>query len=124
MKRLALLFLVPAILTMTGCPAVERDAYNAIVAGKAFTDSVKSKHPECTPANAATVCMALRKAVAAKDAIIDAAEVYCAGPNFNGGGACDPPAKNSAAATQAVAKIQAAIAGYNQAAADLKGLVK
>lgn len=118
------LLLVPLVLFLAGCPAVERSAYNTVVAAKAFTDKTKSQHPECTIGNNSTVCVDLAKAVAAKDTLIDAIEVYCAGPNFNGGGSCDPPAKGTSAYQQAVNKLNAAISTYGISEADLKGVIQ
>lgn len=119
--------LIPAltmVLVLFGCTPVERTAYSTIVAAKAFLDSEKASHPECATATS-TVCVDLKKAVSAKDLLIDAAEVYCSSPTFDqNGGACTPPAKGTPASQQAVAKLNAAIAAYNQAASDLKGVVK
>jgi hypothetical protein len=94
---------------------VERIAYDTIVTAKAFLDSEKQSHPECSTA-ASTLCVDLTKATSAKDALIDALEVYCAGPQFEAGGACQV---NSGA----LSKLQAAIAGYNQTAANVKGAI-
>ena len=116
--------LLVGVLILAGCTPVERTAYNTIVAAKAFLDQEKLSHPECTTATT-TICVDLKKAVAAKDLMIDALEVYCAGPTFDTGtGACNAPAKGTAAYTQAVAKLNAAIANYNQTASDLKGATK
>jgi len=65
----------------------------------------------------------LAKAIAAKDLLIDAVEVYCAGPEFNGGGKCDPPAKGTPAYDQVIAKLNAALASYEQSETDLKGVL-
>jgi hypothetical protein len=94
-------------------------AYNTIVAAKGFLDSEKAQHPEC-PNAATNVCRLIGQAVGSKDLLIDAASIYCSGPNFLNGGACDPPAAGTSAAAQATAKLQAAIANYNQISADLK----
>ena len=101
-------------------PPVERSAYNVVVAAKAFLDKEKVDHPECAATPNTTICSDLSKAVGAKDALIDAITVYCAGPQFNTGGACNPPAKGTPAYDQAVAKVNQAIASYNTIAADLK----
>jgi len=94
-------------------------AYNTIVAAKGFLDSEKRQHPEC-PATQSNVCIRIAQAVGAKDLMIDATTVYCSGPNFLAGGACDPPAAGTPAWTQASIKLQAAMTNYNQIAADLK----
>lgn len=128
MMKFAIAFVLAASLFITGCPKTEQVAYDTVVAAKAFTDSIKAKHPECNSATAISsgnvLCADLAKATSAKDALIDAVEIYCAGPNFNGGGACDPPAKGTPALTQATAKLQAAESSYSQAEADLKGVIK
>lgn len=124
MKLFIAALLCVALVSLSGCPAVERDAYNTVIAAKAFTDKMKMAHPECGPSNLSTACVDLGKAIGAKDALIDAIEIYCAGPTFNGGGACNPPAKGTPAFTQATAKLQAAIAGYGQAEKDLKGVIQ
>jgi hypothetical protein len=127
MKKLCVLVLSVVALT-AGCPTFEKTAYNTVVAAKAFIDKEKALHPECASPGAIpsgnVLCADLAKATAAKDSLIDAIEVYCAGPNFNGGGACDPPAKGTPAATQATAKLQAAIAAYSQTETDLKAVAK
>jgi hypothetical protein len=118
--------LIPAILLaalLVACTPLERQAYEAVVASKAFLDSVKAKHPECGTGATSTLCTDLSKATAAKDSLIDAVEVYCAGPDFNAGNACNPPKKGTPAAVQATAKVQAALAAYNQTASDLKGVL-
>lgn len=118
-------FIAPAFLCLflIGCTPLERQAYEAVVASKAFLDSVKAKHPECAAGTSSTLCIDLSKATSAKDALVDSVEIYCAGPDFNSGGACDPPKKGTPAAVQAAAKIQAALAAYNQTASDLKAVL-
>lgn len=119
-KLVSLLVLTCLTLFAAGCDPIERQAYKTAVGAKAFLDSEKAQHPEC-PGDAA-ICVALARATAAKDALIDAAEVYCSGPAFESGGECQPPAKGTPAADQAVAKLKAAIKLHDQAFADLKKL--
>lgn len=129
MKRIALV--LPLLLCLAGCPPIEQDAYKTVVASKAFLDSVKAKHPECAAAAASpsfvvansTLCADLKKATAAKDLLIDAGETYCGGPQFDAGGACQAPAKGTSVSDQAMAKLKAALTGYTQAEADLKGVL-
>ncbi len=109
-----------AVLLIAGCTPLERNAYNVVVAAKSFLDSEKAAHPECATVPESTICSDIQKAVGAKDSLINALEVYCAGPQFESGGACQAPAKGTAAYDQAAAKLQAAISSYNQIAADLK----
>jgi hypothetical protein len=123
MKKLSAIAIGTLVLFLSGCPKIEQDAYNVVIAAKGFTDSIKVQHPECATGAKSTVCADLAKAIAAKDLIIDAVEVYCSGPNFNAKGSCDAPAKGTPTYTQAVAKINAAIASYNQTSTDLKGVL-
>ena len=90
MRQLALVLL--AALTMTACTSTERAAYSTVVAAKAFLDSIKSAHPECSSAsNMSPLCADLRRAVNAKDLLVDAGEIYCSGAEFDRGAACQPP---------------------------------
>lgn len=118
MRKVAVLLVMGLVLA--GCTPLEKQAYNTVVAAKAFIDAEKKMHPECLSSSTG-VCGLLSQATSAKDALIDAAEVYCSGPAFEAGGACQPPAKGTPASTQATAKLQAAIAAYNQIAKDIKG---
>jgi len=123
-----------ALITLTGCSSLERTAYNIIVGSKAFTQNISDKHPECgtrdasghwvpDPNNHAGVCVALAKGIAAKDVLIDAAEEYCAGPDFISGGACNAPTSKTVK-DQLAAKVQAAITGYEQTETDIRALLK
>jgi hypothetical protein len=105
-------------LSFSGCTPIERSAYNTAVAAKAFLDSERAQHPECATGTQSTICIDIAKAVGAKDVMLDALTIYCAGPNFPA--QCAPPVKGTPAFDQAVAKLQAAIAQYNLTAADLK----
>lgn len=117
---------------LVGCTPVERDAYNIVVAGKASLVTFRAAHPECS-FNATTglsgvtgnqLCVANNKLTSAKDLVIDTAEVYCSGPSFETGGACQPPIKGTPAYQQAYAKLQAAVSSYKQTATDLKGVIQ
>lgn len=120
MKRFFAILAVSVLLA--GCTPLERQAYNTVVGAKAFLDSEKRQHQECANGAGAALktCQLLTQATGAKDALIDALTVYCSGPDFNTGGACNPPVKGTPAAAQASDKLKAAIANYNQIAADLK----
>lgn len=124
-RLLSLAVLATASVSLCGCPKVSQVAYSTIVGATAFTDKVSAQHPECGQASAvSTMCVDLRKAISANNALIDAVKVYCAGPNFDAGGACDEPTKGAPGSVQALSKLQAAISAYNQAAADLKGVIQ
>lgn len=101
------------------CSPLERDAYNTAVGAKAFLDSEKTSN-NCATDASSKVCGMLAQGVAAKDGLLDAIAVYCAGPTFNAGGACNPPAKGTPAAVQATAKLQAALTSYKTIAAEIK----
>jgi hypothetical protein len=121
MKRIGITVLLLSAIFLWGCSPLEQQAYQAVVSANAFLKSMKAQHPECsTPQVNNEVCTYLSQATAAKDSLIDAVEVYCAGPDFAGGGKCDPPAKGTPAYAQAAAKVQAAMAGYKQLETDLK----
>ncbi|MGH7744434.1 MAG: hypothetical protein ACREQ5_06375 [Candidatus Dormibacteria bacterium] len=107
---------------------MERMAYDAVVGGKAALLTYRSDHPQCI-FDAVTglsnivsdySCVLNNRLTAAKDAIIDAAEIYCSGTDFESGGACNPLSKSSPGYAQAVAKLRAAITSYNQVYTDFK----
>lgn len=108
---------------MLVCTPMEKQAYDTVVAAKAFIDAEKKIHPECTPTTTSSFCSNLTRATSAKDALIDAAEIYCSGPQFEAGGPCQPPAKGTPAYQQAQDKLKAAIAAYKQVEKDVKGAV-
>lgn len=118
---LCLLCIVPLL---SGCSPLETQAYRAIVGAKAFIDAEHKIHPECTATATQEPCTYLVRAAAAKDLMIDAAEVYCSGPQFEAGGKCQPPSKGTAAYDMATAKLKAAISTYSQAQSDFNKAVK
>ena len=128
MKRL---LIFPLLIVLSGCTPIEKQAYNVIVGAKAFLDSEKHSHPECSPAFPVTlsdsqgkVCILLSKATDAKDLLIDATESYCSGSAFESGGPCQPPDKGTPAYRQAAEKLKEALANYQQIESDLKGVLK
>ena len=95
---------------LAGCSPLEQQTYRVIVSSNAFLRVIDSKHAECSsPDQRDETCDLLRRAHAAKDALIDATEVYCAGPDFDTGGKCNHPAKGTPGAQQATAKLQSEI---------------
>lgn len=117
---------------LVACSPVERQAYNIVVGGKAALVSYRAKHPECnfdlatglSGDTKTTACITNNRLTSAKDAIVDAAEVYCAGKDFETGGVCNAPAKGTPGAVQAQAKLKAAVASYEQIERDVKGAIK
>jgi len=125
--RTATAVLLASSFFLTGCPKPERVAYETAVGAKAFLGSMQKAHPECAIASVTptALCGNLARAVAAKDLLIDAGEIYCGGPSFDvDGGACDPPAKGTLGYQIARDKLQAAIRNYTQAEADLRKAVQ
>ncbi len=122
-----------AMIGLTGCPKFETQAYRGIVGAKAFTKSVGQAHAECgtrdandhwqSAHNKSETCVALDKAIAAKDVAIDLLETYCSSSQFDSGGACTPPTDKTVK-NQVEVKLRSAIAIYGQAEADLKNLLK
>lgn len=108
-----------SVASLSGCQPVEKQAYQAVVSANAFLKSMRSQHPECQSA-VSVVCSYLTQATAAKDSLIDAVEIYCAGPDFTGGGKCNPPTKGTPAAIQVEAKLRAAMANYQEIESLLK----
>src|SRR5258708_23752027 len=86
-----------AALRIHSVPPPERLAYDTLVAAKGFLGSEANAHPECGPNLTANtpVCSDLRTAVAAKDLIADALEIYCGGAGFSNGRASNPPRKGA-----------------------------
>jgi hypothetical protein len=129
-KYAAVVLLAAVAFSVAGCPPVERDAYTIVVGTKAALENFRGRHSECLPYDAASglsnvklpACTINNRVTSAKDAIIDAAEVYCSGTNFDSGGACNPPAKGTPGYEQAAAKLKAAIASYRQIEKDTKGV--
>jgi len=130
-KYVACFCLLFIALAVAGCPAIERDAFVAVTGAKAALVDFRGRHPECAPFDALSglssntkveSCIANNRITSAKDAIIDAAEVYCSGKDFENGGACNPPAKGSPGYEQAAAKLKAAMASYRQIEADTRGM--
>lgn len=133
MKRFSTFIGVAVLSTVLfGCEPIERTAYDIVVTSKASLVSFRSHHPECafnvrtglSQVTGNPLCAANNKLTSAKDLIIDAAIIYCAGAQFESGGTCNPPSKGSPAYQQAYDKLSAAIAGYDQTAADLKGVIQ
>lgn len=128
----AMLLCVALIGGLTGCSPVEVQAYRIIVGAKAFTSSIGNSHPECgsrdsnqhwvPTANTSAVCNSIVKTISAKDLMIDITELYCSGPDFETGGACNPP-KDKGVQAQLIAKVKFAIQNYEQTETDLKSLL-
>lgn len=123
------------MLWLSGCGLIKKpievQAYRTVVGAKAFLDHSCGEHPtECNVGQdgkiecpAGDFCAVLNKAVGSKDLVIDAAEVYCAGPDFESGGTCNPP-QDKTMKDQLARKLSAAIGGYSQTAADVRKAVR
>lgn len=106
---------------LAGCPKLEKDAYLTVVGSKAFLQQVNGDYGcnTATPKNP-LICSIIPQAVAAKDALISAGEIYCAGKDFENGGPCNPPAKGTSGYDQAYQKLSAALVQYKQIESNLR----
>lgn len=117
---------------LVSCSPVEQQAYNIVVGSKAALTTYRANHVECnfdlasglSNNTSVPACVINNRLTSAKDAIIDAAEVYCSGPDFDTMGACNAPKKGTPGAEQAQAKLKAAVASYEQIERDVKGVLK
>lgn len=121
-----LIFSMLLFLAAWSCTPVEKVGYRTVVSAKGFLQEEYRQHPECNVTSpAGNFCTQLARAVAAKDALIDAVELYCASPNFEtNGGVCAPPPKGTPAYQVASEKLNAALSAWNQAYNDLQLAVK
>lgn len=114
-KRLALVPLLLGTLILTACPPIQETARDGVATAKGYLDAAKAHHPECsTPQVNVGVCDLLSRATGAKDAVIDAVNVYCTSPSYDQtGGVCVPN-------KSAKPKLDAALRDLNQILADVK----
>jgi hypothetical protein len=103
-------------------------ARDAVAAASGFIAAAQKNHgQECRAGcdwptvknkkKCAGICNSINRAVHAHNAAIDALNIYCAGPGWAEGAACDPQAG-------AEAKLLEAIATLNQVVANLKGALR
>ena len=129
-RRVAIAALLIPLLLLLGCDPIERQAYNTVVVSKAFLDTVRTAHPECaTVENTAALCGLIRRAVGAKDFIIDAGEVYCNVAQFDAAAPegqlpCTPPAKGTPIHQQLLDRLNSALAVYSLAERDLRAVIQ
>lgn len=122
MKKVLNLFLLVALTVgMAGCQPPEMSARDSIATAKGFLDSEAKAHPECNSAPTGQVCVLVNKGNAVKHTAIDALELYCSGPGFESGGACQPPT-DKIAKDQAAEKLKAAIRNLDQIVKDIKAI--
>ncbi|HWR36384.1 MAG TPA: hypothetical protein VN622_10995 [Clostridia bacterium] len=84
---LAVLTILLVACAFTGCPdqtkPIEVIARDGVAAAKGFIESEQKQHlEECQAAPTKPVCIAINKAIASQNLVIDAIEVYCASPEF------------------------------------------
>lgn len=114
-----LLWLVPLLAVTLACPPqqpLEQTARDGVAAAKGYLDSAKGKHPECvgTSPASSTNCSVINRGVGAKDAVIDALNIYCASADYsNNGGPCVPN-------KDAQPKLKEALSNLNQTMSDVK----
>lgn len=113
------------VLVTLACPhqPLEQAARDGIAQAKGMLDDAKGRHPECQVADnaASKVCKVLKTATSAKDTLIDALSLYCAGTpatgdkSFDDGGPCVPD-------KSVEPKLNSALHSLDQIMADVKGL--
>lgn len=108
MKK-AVLVLCSALLLIS-CQPIEKTARDSIAAASGFLNQAKANHPECDPqlpgSETNSICVAIWKAIDAQNFAINALEIYCAGPEFNAGGNCQPDANYKDKLKEALAKMR------------------
>lgn len=122
MKKTLALVPILALLAITlACPPsqpLEQTARDSVATAKGYLDAAKAHHPECaTPGTpVSTNCDIIGKGVGAKDAVIDAINVYCASNDYsNNGGPCVPN-------KDLQPKLQEALNNLNQTITDVKAI--
>lgn len=110
--------------------APEQWARDALAASRGFLEAARQNHaaecaavPPCSipgvrdKGKCERICAAIRRASHAHNAALDALSLYCAGPGWSEGGACNPqPAWEP--------RLRAAIAELERILADLKGALQ
>ena len=120
MKRFSVILLLALSLTLVACQPIEKSARDGIAGAKSLLDYYKLEF-KCGTPDAGPKCPAVARGVAAKDFAIDVLLVYCAGPSFNSGGACEPSKSKDARAALAT-KLEAALKDMQRNINDLRGL--
>jgi hypothetical protein len=121
MKRL--FAVVGLCLLFVGCTSFEKSARDSVAAANGVLVVLQRQNGQCKLDPSQPVCQRIKQGIAAQNLAIDALEVYCSGPAFEAGGACQPPS-DPALKNAAEVKLNAAIASLNTIVVDLKGLVK
>jgi len=121
MKHVLAVLIMGLMLVTVACQPVEMTARDTIAASKGFLDSQSAIHAECATTPTLAVCGLITKGNAAKHLAIDALEEYCAGPQFESGGACVSP-KDKTQKNQLQGKLTSALTNLNQIITDIKAL--
>lgn len=116
MKSLSLTLILACTLALTGCQPIEKTARDSVAAAKGYLDSAKAHHPECaTNGGHGANCDIIARGVGAKDAVIDAVQVYCASSSYDSGSPCSPN-------KDAEPKLKAALQSLDQIMTDVRKL--
>ena len=127
-KAIGVLAVLVLAAAAAGCQPIEVTARDTIAGAAGFLHNdqgtgVQDKYKASCQANShQEVCVAINRLIDAQHLLGDALKVYCAGPEFDSGGKCNPP-RDKAVKGQAAAKLQAAVAQLNSLVNDVKGLV-
>jgi hypothetical protein len=118
MKRIvSLVALLPLVLLLTACPALQDTAHDALAFSKGFIEDQQSQHQSCKTDGKPFACTAITQAIAAQSLAVDALEEYCGSAEFAAGtGTCAPNAS-------AAPKLKLALTNLNATVANIKKLV-
>jgi hypothetical protein len=120
MKKL--LFLLPAVLFLAACPAVQDNARDAAASLNGVITSAQAQNQASCIANGTqAVCTLINRGVAAQNALITAEETYC------GWSTTAPPPDPNAVCVPvkgAEAALNAAIANATELTTEIKAVVK
>ena len=130
MKTIWLLAVLGFCCTPMEARPIELTAYDTIVSAKAYLGQVSLANMNCFDLKfkpgSGVLCANLKKAMAAKDLLIDAAGAYCNQSNFgivtNATG-CQPGVKGTSAFNHALAALKLAMEDYKRAEGDLRKVV-
>lgn len=114
MKRL--IIVLASVAFLASCNDFAGKSAKTIAAASAFINAENAQHAiSCNANPSQQVCQLLVRSSAAVNTAIDALETYCGGPQFAGGGNCQPHAAYAD-------KVNAAIMGLSQDVSDIKQL--
>ncbi len=121
LRLLSLPLVIGLAFGLTACPVKPDNARDAIATAKGFLDSEAKAHAECASGLVNQACDLITRGNAAKHVAIDALNQYCAGPDFDAGGACHAPQTKNMQELLGN-QLKAAIHNLNLIVSDLRAL--